>query len=607
MAATTDAAMRRRGGEPPRGSGSGDDTHGVDTIDQVPTIAGVAVRFTRANAATLGFYALILLLLAAERIGVPHFYGKMIDAVRKADFGRVYWLFGLLVGIFVAYQALDTGLTLMDADLMPRFESAMRSFMVDRLLLQLREAYTELQLGDITSKLIKLPAHMRALFQRVKVFTFNHVLSVVLSAAYLFYCHWAIGAVFSANFVVIALTTYLFCTRCASSSCARESTFDETQEGIQDILYNLLAVYTGHGEARERARVDAYNRTVNARTRDYIVCGLPYRAVLAACFVSVFAGTTYLGLRLFQQGAIELSILVSSFIVSFSMLRTCMSFYFDFDSFLYVYGGIQVVCDFLRALPAYVPAARPSPDATELLVRARADNNSAKDGPPPPPPTLEVVRVSFAAPGDPARRILREVSVRVPPGSTLVLTGRIGSGKSTLGKLLARLLRPTSGHVLLDGVDVRRIPLPALRRIVYYSPQAPRLFNRTLYENLVYGCDPPPAEEEIYGLLRQLDMHDVARTFRARMHRRVGKNGHRLSGGQQQVTALLRAYYRRARIYVMDEPTSALDPASREHVVRLIRHMRREATVIVITHDASVFEDGRARVVSLESLHLRAS
>ena len=602
--------MRQRGGEAPRGSGSGggddtDDAHG----DQVPTIAGVAVRFARANAATLGFYALILLLLAAERIGVPHFYGKMIDAVRKADFGHVYWLFGLLVGIFVAYQALDTGLTLMDADLMPRFESAMRSFMVDRILLQLREAYTELQLGDITSKLIKLPAHMRALFQRVKVFTFNHVLSVVLSAAYLFYCHWAIGAVFSANFVVIALTTYLFCTRCASSSCARESTFDETQEGIQDILYNLLAVYTGHGEARERARVDAYNRTVNARTRDYIVCGLPYRAVLAACFVSVFAGTTYLGLRLFQQGAIELSILVSSFIVSFSMLRTCMSFYFDFDSFLYVYGGIQVVCDFLRALPAYVPAARPSPDATELLARARVHvGDNAKDGPPPPPPppTLEVVRVSFAAPADPARRILREVSVRVPPGSTLVLTGRIGSGKSTLGKLLARLLRPTSGHILLDGVDARRIPLPALRRIVYYSPQAPRLFNRTLYENLVYGCDPPPAEAEIYGLLRQLDMHDVARTFRARMHRRVGKNGHRLSGGQQQVTALLRAYYRRARIYVMDEPTSALDPASREHVVRLIRHMRRQATMIVITHDAAPFVEGDARglrVMSIESLY----
>lgn len=544
-----------------------------DIVAGPATIQDATEEFFRHNATSFAIYAILLTVMAIERVGVPHFYGKLIDAVRKAEFNRVYWLFGLLVFIFMLFQLIDTCLTVMDADLMPRFESTMRMFMTERIVAQMKEAYSELELGDITSKLIKLPAHMRTLFQRCKVFSFNHVLSILFSAAYLFYCHWSIGAIFSVNFLVITITTYLFCTRCAQRSCTRETTFDAAQEGIQDILYNLMSVYNSHTEHAEHQRVTAYNADVNVRTRDYVMCGLPYRIVLAVCFVSIFAGCTLAGIWLYQRQHITLAILISSFIVAFAMLRTCMSFYFDFDSFIYVYGGIKVVDDFLKRLP--LPPPRVSAVAHTNDARATLTTTS--------PPHISLREVTYVAKNQ--RVVVSDITFDIRPYTRTVITGRIGSGKSTVAKLIVRLIRPTSGRVLIDDVDANQLSIATLRRIIYYSPQTPRLFNRTLYENLVYGNETTCTEHDIYALLHALELFDLERVFRSKMHKVVGKNAHRLSGGQQQIVVLIRAYFYKARVYIFDEPTSALDRESRQNVLRMIDHMGQNATIVLVTHD----------------------
>jgi ATP-binding cassette subfamily C protein LapB len=137
-----------------------------------------------------------------------------------------------------------------------------------------------------------------------------------------------------------------------------------------------------------------------------------------------------------------------------------------------------------------------------------------------------------------------------------------------------------------------------LRRRVCYIPQSPRLFNRSLLENLRYGITGGgrqhsrrrrPEEEDVYALMQRFGLDDLAVTFREKMHQSVGKSGSFLSGGQRQIVWLLRAALGDYPVVVLDEPTASLDQASRAHVIRIIQSMAsQKKTVVIITHDNDV-------------------
>ena len=164
--------------------------------------------------------------------------------------------------------------------------------------------------------------------------------------------------------------------------------------------------------------------------------------------------------------------------------------------------------------------------------------------------------------------------------------GSIGSGKSTIGKLLMGLQQPTKGGIFIGGKDIREIGLEKLRDMIEYVPQTPSLFNRTLWENLSYGFKEGEVTEETFlNILRELEMNEIADIFASRMHQSVGKKGSFLSGGQRQIVWLLRCLVKKSKIVILDEPTSALDEENRDRVIKLLQSLKHKKTLLVITHD----------------------
>jgi len=164
--------------------------------------------FIEANRSILVVYILIMCLLTVERVAIPHFYGKLLESIKQAKFSQTTRMFCIVVGIFVVFQVFDTILTYIDAKLMPHFEAYVRRYVTDSIILRHEQHYTELDLGNITSKLIKLPSHLNFLFYKVKAFLFNHVLSIIITTCYLFYCHPYLGSIFASSFAVVALITW---------------------------------------------------------------------------------------------------------------------------------------------------------------------------------------------------------------------------------------------------------------------------------------------------------------------------------------------------------------------------------------------------------------
>jgi ATP-binding cassette subfamily B protein len=188
------------------------------------------------------------------------------------------------------------------------------------------------------------------------------------------------------------------------------------------------------------------------------------------------------------------------------------------------------------------------------------------------------------------------VDIDVPAGTTLALVGETGSGKTTLGSLVARLHDPTSGAVLIDGVDVRRIRLADLAQIVGIVSQETYLLHTTVRENLRYAR-PDASDAQIEDAARAARIHDLISSLPDGYDTVVGSRGHRFSGGEKQRIAIARTLLRNPRILVLDEATSALDTETERAVQEAFDTLAEGRTTITIAHRLSTVRDADQIVV----------
>ncbi|KOY56655.1 MULTISPECIES: ABC transporter ATP-binding protein [unclassified Streptomyces] len=208
---------------------------------------------------------------------------------------------------------------------------------------------------------------------------------------------------------------------------------------------------------------------------------------------------------------------------------------------------------------------------------------------------VEFRGVSFRYPGT-SRWALRDVSLRVEPGTTLALVGASGAGKSTIGKLQLRFYDPDQGAVLLDGTDLRELRLSELRENVAVVLQETLVFHGTVRENIAYGR-PGATEADIVAAARAADADGFIRLLPEGYDTVVGQRGRTLSGGQAQRLAIARAMVRDAPVLLLDEPTTGLDAESGRRIMEPLRRLMAGRTTVVISHNLLTVRDATSTVV----------
>jgi len=205
--------------------------------------------------------------------------------------------------------------------------------------------------------------------------------------------------------------------------------------------------------------------------------------------------------------------------------------------------------------------------------------------------------VWFRYPGD-DRWVLKDVDIRVEAGQTVAVVGATASGKSTLVRLLPRVYDPVRGRVLLDGVDVREMPLETLREAVSVVPQDPFLFSMRLGRNIVLPQEEPeedrwePSEDRLLQrAIRVSQLEDTLEVLPEGLHTGIGERGVNLSGGQKQRATLARALYRDAPVIVLDDSLSAVDSVTERAILEGLREFLADRTAIIVSHRVSAVRD----------------
>ena len=541
------------------------------------------INFIKDNLYMYILYVLTFLYIPLNKVALPHYYGKLISIIKKKNMGEIKNIFLMLIFIWSVYQFLNLVSGRISSNLQPKFISYIRKYIIEEVIERHKSNYEDLKLGEILTKIINSPYILYDVFQTVRNFLFTNLFFVISTFLYLFYHNKILGLVYLGCISVVVGICYKYTQTCESKVIDSETIYDFTHEEIEDTLSNLLSIYTSEKTKDEKDRLWGYSQKTSKAERLLNKCNNNFKIIYSITFIIIFIVLNLVSFKLYLNNTYKIDTLISVVIINYSILTTLMSIYYDTRFFIDTKGRVDILKAFLNRLPEKSKETY-DPKDIEKLSKIKET-------------TIQIKNLTF---GYTNKTIFENFNLTLEPNITTAIIGTIGSGKSSIAKLIIRLKDYKKGQILLNDIEINKVPIDKLRAVIGYIPQHPKLFNRTLYENITYGIDEKISEKQIFNILKKNEINDIIPDFKRLMNKKVGKNGSLLSGGQRQIVWLLRFLFNKHKAIILDEPTSSLDNKNKEKVIKLIQELEKTKTIILITHDKDLLKYTK-RIIELKN------
>ncbi len=448
-----------------------------------------------------------------------------------------------------------------------RIEFDLRRDFVDKLLLLPRRFYSTYRTGDILSRGINDLQAVRMLLGPGVMNSVDTVLTFAIVLTVMSAVDWRLTCLIFIPIPLVTLTANYFGRKTHDQYREVQQNFSDLTSMAQENLSSMRIV---RAYAQNEAEVERF-RAVN---HAYMDANLGLIRIWSRLYpqIEILVGVTYLVVLAYGGlQVIEGAITLGSFVMFLSYLAMLTWPMIGLGWVINLIERGSVAFERIQEIMRYPVRIEDGPLTDPALSEIRGD--------------LQLDHVTFHYPGV-DRPALVDISLEVEVGETVAVVGGVGAGKTTLLDLVPRVIEPTGGRVLVDGEDIRRIPVAALRRAIGFVPQETLLFSTTVRENLLLGIEGVEdwEVEEACGIAQVWD--DIA-ALKDGLETPVGERGITLSGGQKQRIAIARALLRNPRILILDDAVASVDAVTEARIFDRLGAFLRNRTTLIVSHRLS--------------------
>ncbi|MFJ9151269.1 ABC transporter ATP-binding protein [Streptomyces sp. NPDC102270] len=397
------------------------------------------------------------------------------------------------------------------------------------------------------------------------------ILSFLYISALLLWLDLGLGAVAVASFVPLYLLVRVYRQRAGRVYRKRSTAIAAVIVKFVETMNGIRPVRAFRREAANDGEFAVLNKRHERVNGDALLEMARYVVGSRLVANTAVAGIVLWGAYRVAQGSLELGVLAAAVLY----LRRLYDPIDRLGMFLNSYQSAAASLEKIAGLLAQTPTV-PEPSTPRQLPALESADRPGREV------VFEGVSFAYRTGGE----VLPPFDLTLPAGQTVAVVGSTGAGKSTLAKLLARFYDPSQGRVLLDGVDLRELAVPELRRGVVMVTQEAFLFSGTVAENIALGR-PDATREEIEQAAKAIGAHDFISALPDGYDTDVRKRGGRISAGQRQLVAFARALLADPAVLILDEATSSLDIPGERAVQRAMATVLKGRTAVVIAHRLS--------------------
>lgn len=350
---------------------------------------------------------------------------------------------------------------------------------------------------------------------------------------------------------------------CINISREHEQNIDKFYDEIQDAMINSDTIITSNTKNKEIKNIEIFGDKCCDKHEESeilnseVTLGL---SVLSMIFMFVIDGVA---VKLYYDKKISSDMLITMCMLSYTFIQYYNSSVFKFKSVMQHISRYKELVSYFE----------------KFNIEHNTENSKIK---------LNTGKIIFnnVRPKHENTYLPKKINIEIKGGTKVCIIGEIGTGKTSILKILAGL-KNYIGEVYVDDYDFKNFHYETITDNIIYISQHPKLFNRTILENISYGTK--YTEKETMKLLTKFGIENFFDKFEKGIYTNVGKEGGKLSGGQKQIIALIRAIIHQKKIILLDEPTSSLDTETKKIFTDLIQSIK-DKTIVVVTHDKTIYD-----------------
>ena len=518
-----------------------------------------------------------IMLNAIQTNGVAHFNAEIITFLQKGDFSNTLLNFKWFMAIWVLYILTKRLYKYFQNKLLTKLRQWIRFKLTEMLMISNNESLSNMNFTKLSAPISRTGTVCFKIVSDVITYIVPSIVFILVNLFFLFYYDMKLGAMFIAGNLGWMFAIYLYWEELRTLSRDYESSSLNTDTYLIEILNNMDKVIVRGQYGYENKQFEDLKETTIEKAYKY------YSSVANVVLITdiIILSTIFacVGYSMYQVKTKQMStvLFVTIFTLFIIFRERVTGIAVQLADMIELYGRSEAV------LPSFK-------DFSHIIEEDKVEN---------PVPYSEIItpfhqivfnNITFKYPGT-EDYVLQNKSLVLNTNNNNIIgiTGSSGNGKSTIMKIALKLYPLTEGEIKIDNVDIQSMDPQYIRKNITYINQNSRLFDKTIIDNIMYGCkDDDVCKEHFDNIMKYPRIVELFKELDIEKDT-VGYSGEKISGGQRQIVNLIGGLVNPSKILVLDEPTNALDSELKKEVIDIIKYFKQhKQCIIIITHDQDV-------------------